>query len=221
MIKRIELIEYLQSQAAPSAYLPRTMYPLPVGLPRSQAIVRRVRRQMIRRSQRDAAVLVLLNTPEQLSSLHDISIPVFLRHDYGGAHANQVSFPGGKKEEADSDLWQTALRETREEIGLTGNPVLCGSLPPLAVPSGYLIHPFLAVHENQLELTSLEPDHREVRELFSVPFSILEKPRTMYWRRGLWPWAIPYYPARHPIWGATSLILSQLPGLLAGLELKQ
>ena len=33
-------------------------------------------------------------------------------------HAGEISFPGGKPEESDKDLLDTALRETEEEIGL-------------------------------------------------------------------------------------------------------
>ncbi|MBT8251317.1 MAG: NUDIX domain-containing protein, partial [Nitrosopumilus sp.] len=32
-------------------------------------------------------------------------------------HAGEISFPGGKLEDDDSDLLDTALRETSEEIG--------------------------------------------------------------------------------------------------------
>ena len=34
-------------------------------------------------------------------------------------HACEISFPGGKLDVDDSDLLETALRETSEEIGLT------------------------------------------------------------------------------------------------------
>ena len=34
-------------------------------------------------------------------------------------HAGEISFPGGKLDNTDSDLLETALRETSEEIGLT------------------------------------------------------------------------------------------------------
>src|SRR5205823_2013978 len=34
------------------------------------------------------------------------------------AHAGQISFPGGRVEEADSDTVAAALRETEEEVGL-------------------------------------------------------------------------------------------------------
>ena len=34
-------------------------------------------------------------------------------------HAGEISFPGGKLDNNDSDLLETALRETSEEIGLT------------------------------------------------------------------------------------------------------
>ena len=33
-------------------------------------------------------------------------------------HAGEISFPGGKLDSDDSNLLETALRETREEIGL-------------------------------------------------------------------------------------------------------
>ena len=34
-------------------------------------------------------------------------------------HAGEISFPGGRQDDPDEDLRQTALREADEEIGLT------------------------------------------------------------------------------------------------------
>ncbi|MGI9346000.1 MAG: NUDIX hydrolase, partial [Gammaproteobacteria bacterium] len=33
-------------------------------------------------------------------------------------HSGEVAFPGGKREQIDDDIWETALRESNEEIGL-------------------------------------------------------------------------------------------------------
>ena len=41
------------------------------------------------------------------------------RKVYNGVHSGQISFPGGKPEKSDDNLWSTALRETHEEIGVS------------------------------------------------------------------------------------------------------
>ena len=44
-------------------------------------------------------------------------------------HSGEVSFPGGKWDEQDKNLYETALRESNEEINLnTEDVVLAGSL---------------------------------------------------------------------------------------------
>ena len=66
-------------------------------------------------------------------------------------HAGEVSFPGGKMD-GDSDLLQTALRETGEEIGLTlptSKAQVTGQLEPVVtLNSGFLILPFVSVVDN-------------------------------------------------------------------------
>ena len=47
-------------------------------------------------------------------------------------HAGEISFPGGKLDANDSDLLQTALRETTEEIGLIiSRDQVIGQLEPV------------------------------------------------------------------------------------------
>ena len=49
------------------------------------------------------------------------------------------SFPGGMKDEGDTDLVFTALRETHEEIGLNADKVnIWGSFPP--IPTNTVVH---------------------------------------------------------------------------------
>ena len=45
------------------------------------------------------------------------------RSDDLNHHAGQVSFPGGRHEKSDSNMIDTALRETEEEIGLKRDAV--------------------------------------------------------------------------------------------------
>ena len=62
-------------------------------------------------------------------------------------HAGEISFPGGKLDASDSDLLETALRETREEIGLSiPREKVIGQLEPVTtLNSGFTIIPFVAV----------------------------------------------------------------------------
>ena len=82
-------------------------------------------------------------------------------------HAGEISFPGGKLDSADSDLLQTALRETSEEIGLTiSKEQVVGQLEPvITLNSGFLILPFISVVD---EISSLSANC-EVEKIFHIP----------------------------------------------------
>ena len=43
---------------------------------------------------------------------------LILRKQYKGVHSNQIGLPGGKFENQDIHLKETAIRETVEELGL-------------------------------------------------------------------------------------------------------
>ena len=86
-------------------------------------------------------------------------------------HAGEISFPGGKLDSDDSDLLDTALRETNEEIGLTiSRDQVIGQLEPVVtLNSGFLILPFVSVLD---EIPLLSPN-REVEKFFHMPLDSL------------------------------------------------
>ncbi|ABX13161.1 NUDIX hydrolase [Nitrosopumilus maritimus] len=82
-------------------------------------------------------------------------------------HAGEISFPGGKLDPADSDLLDTALRETSEEIGLTiTRDQVIGQLDPvITLNSGFLILPFISVLREISKLSA----NCEVEKIFHIP----------------------------------------------------
>lgn len=124
-------------------------------------------------------------------------------------HAGQVSFPGGRVHQDDISLVETALRETKEETGITaGFVTVAGFLDPYETGTGYAILPVVGVLTEGYELL---PDPNEVAEIFEVPLAFLLDPdnrerRNMEWlgrRRDFY--AFNY--GSHYIWGATAGIV--------------
>lgn len=82
-------------------------------------------------------------------------------------HAGEISFPGGKLDSNDSNLLDTALRETEEEIGLRiSKEQITGQLDPvITLNSGFTILPFVSVVD---EITTLTANY-EVEKIFHIP----------------------------------------------------
>ena len=86
-------------------------------------------------------------------------------------HAGEISFPGGKFDATDSDLLETALRETNEEIGLhISRDQILGQLDPVkTLNSGFLILPFVCILKEIPPLVS----NSEVEKIFHIPLNPL------------------------------------------------
>lgn len=136
------------------------------------------------------------------------------RPDYPGVHSGQISFPGGKADPQDPGLRDTALRELAEETGIRGDEVeILGELTPVYVPpSGFLVHPYVAMAEVPLQFA---PNPREVAELIPYPLHALFQPiprrETQIFIPALQSGIrAPYFDiSGRVLWGATAMILQE------------
>lgn len=131
-------------------------------------------------------------------------------------HAGEVSFPGGKAEQCDNSLIDTAYREANEEIGLDCKHLsLVGRLGQYNTISGFIVSPIIAFYEHPLDIASdLTIDSNEVASAFSVPLDFLLNDQHYFsqtvTRRGL---TFPIYFIHYQnklIWGATAGMMYQL-----------
>ena len=154
----------------------------------------------------DAAVLVPLFVSD--GALHAVFTR---RRDDLRRHAGEISFPGGRQDDDESDLRLTALREAEEEIGLPPDAVeLIGALQPTpTIATNYAVYPFVGLIEPGREW---RPSEAEVAEVLEFP---LHRLRTGYARRRLLRRGVPfrtdvYCVDDHLIWGATARIVGDL-----------
>jgi 8-oxo-dGTP pyrophosphatase MutT (NUDIX family)/GNAT superfamily N-acetyltransferase len=165
---------------------------------------------------RPAAVLVLLFPDAEGQA----RVLLTARATHMGAHAGEVSFPGGSADEGDEDPIATAVREAVEEVGLA--PEACGLrvtgiLEVFALTvSGFRIVPIVALADRRPEC---RPAPAEVARVIEAPVEAflpdapveLEE-RTI--RRRLIRYGV--YPVEgERVWGATARMLGQLGALLA------
>ena len=163
---------------------------------------------------RESAVLIMIHPVDGV--LHTL---LMLRPEYNGVHGGQVSFPGGRREPVDTDLWATAMREFGEETGIAlGRVERIGELSKVYIPpSRSLVSPFLAFAE---ELGPAAPDPREVAELIHAPLNGLlqddaVKHREQYIHIAGRSTTVPYFDLQgHVVWGATAMMLWELRELL-------
>jgi len=88
-------------------------------------------------------------------------------------HAGEIAFPGGKWIEDDNDLLETALRETREEIGLnvTRKNIIGQFENVVTLNSGFTISSFISILDDIPQLKT----NLEVKSVLHIPlFPLLE-----------------------------------------------
>jgi len=165
----------------------------------------------------DAAILV----PVYRSGDGELRIVMVLRSD-GGVHGGQVAFPGGKRDDCDVSMLETALREAREEVGLTVEMIeVLAHLPAIETrTTGYRVYPFLA---RIIPPAQWQRSEREIAGIIDVSVSELVRPdahdktieRFSTWQRAE---EVSFYRVgSHRLWGLSYRILHPLiPRLIAG-----
>ena len=114
----------------------------------------------------DSAVLVPI-------VMHQDQVSLLFTHRSNSLerHSGQVSFPGGIIEENDGTVIETALRETREEIGISSENIqIIGQLIPFNTSTGYIVYPVIGVIDT---LEKLSRNILEVDRIFCIPLNWL------------------------------------------------
>jgi 8-oxo-dGTP pyrophosphatase MutT (NUDIX family) len=160
-----------------------------------------------------AAVLMLFYPKNDITYL-----ALIIRNSYPGVHSSQIAFPGGKVENYDKSLQDTALRETHEEIGISPDKVtVVRSFSEIYIPpSNFLVAPFLGFAEVELEFTK---QLSEVAGIIEFPVSRLLDDKTVStkvvnasYKNNL---EVPVFQIEeHSVWGATAMMLSELKDVL-------
>ena len=133
-------------------------------------------------------------------------------------HGGEIAFPGGKISDGDKDLLDTAIRETKEETGITvTRKEIVGQLEPVTtLNSGFTILPFICILEKIENLTpnsevdkfleiplipflqtlanDSDPEHNSIQEMYTFTFE------------------------NYLIWGASARMLKQITAKLKSNE---
>ena len=149
-----------------------------------------------------AAVLLAITAEEEPELIYT------LRSNKVSSHKGEVAFPGGREEEGDLSLADTALREAEEEIGLDRNLVeILGSLDTTVSRYGISVTPYVGIIPPN---PNLDESSSEIESYFRVPISYLAndiRHRNDKVTEGGETFFMPAYKYNeYIIWGLTAMI---------------
>ncbi|KJD33137.1 NUDIX hydrolase [Tamlana nanhaiensis] len=141
-----------------------------------------------------------------------------LRKSYKGVHSAQVSFPGGKFEEQDKTLEETALRETFEEVGVLSKEInVVKKLSQVYIPpSNFYVHPYIGFTKKTPIFIKEEAEVETILQvslinLLSDNSLINKKLKTSYSKLVEVP---AFFLNQQVVWGATAMVLSEIKDLI-------
>lgn len=167
---------------------------------------------------RESGVMMLIFPKE--NTWHTVFM---LRPDNQGVHSSQLSFPGGKKEESDASILETALRETFEEVGVElSKKEVIGALSEVYIPpSHFLVQPFVAILENEPIWNANED---EVKELIFHPLDFFLQDNIIELKEIFIPkyeqtLSVPSFQIQgKTLWGATAMMIQEFRMLFGDLH---
>jgi len=168
---------------------------------------------------KESGVMVLLYPVDD-----SVYMVLIKRPDYDGPHGGQVSLPGGKFEDIDNDLIETALREAEEEIGIPKHDIqVIGQLTPLYIPvSGSQVLPVVGWVDYK---PVFKPDPKEVEHIIETPvFTLIDPSVSKIETIQIQDRVIdaPYFDINnYHVWGATAMMLSELREVLYEIRFNQ
>ena len=157
-----------------------------------------------------AAVLILLHQTSE-----DLNVIYCLRSNNLPTHAGEVAFPGGKREEKDATLRDTALREAHEEVNLGLKDVeVLGEISSVQSRFGLSVTPYIGI----LKINSLIADGKEITEVFSVPLKFIKNNMQKEQKSENWENKKVFFPffefENKIVWGLTAYMTVEFLKLL-------
>lgn len=133
-------------------------------------------------------------------------------------HKGQIALPGGRVDHTDKDTWETALRETVEEIGVKIDRInRIGALSSLYIPvSDHHVFPYVAFYEG---LPEFQIQEQEIFSIHEIDLDLLKRSENRKMQQlnttsGL-KLNVPTIQINDiTIWGATGMILEEFTELL-------
>ena len=165
---------------------------------------------------RKSAVMILLFHDNNNTKV------IFIRRSYYvGIHAGQIAFPGGRYEDSDLLIENTALREIEEEIGITTDKIeILGRLSDIYVPpSNFLISIFVGYLK---EKPVYKIDLREVDEVIEIDLDDFFRKNVIQEKEFVVPPsdttinALCYNVGNIHLWGASAMVMTEFLDILRG-----
>ncbi len=153
-----------------------------------------------------------------------VLLPLFEKHDAThvlltrrteevAVHRGQISFPGGRRDDGDRTLLQTALRECEEEIGVPASSIqVLGELDDLVTVTDFIVSPYVGLIPYPYPL---RVSHREIAEIIEIPLARFLEPERLRVSRRMEYRGKPHVTyffdiGPHIVWGVTARILLHL-----------